>query len=57
MLLTVSPVPLAATTTDNQVLVPTTYSKSVLRSVAGVPAILIANSAAMPTLPSRTILN
>ena len=35
MLLTVSPVPLAATATDNHVLVATTYSKSVLRSVAG----------------------
>ncbi len=35
MLLTVSPVPLAATATDNHVLVATTWSKSVLRSVAG----------------------
>ena len=35
MLLTVSPVPLAATASDNHVLVATTYSKSVLRSVAG----------------------
>jgi hypothetical protein len=35
LLLTVSPVPLAATATDNHVLVATTYSKSVLRSVAG----------------------
>ncbi len=35
MLLTVSPVPLAATATQNHVLVATTYSKSVLRSVAG----------------------
>ncbi len=35
MLLTVSPVPLAATATDNHVLVATTYSKSVLRGVAG----------------------
>lgn len=35
MLLTVSPVPLAATATDNHVLVATTYSKSVLRAVAG----------------------
>lgn len=35
MLLTVSPVPLAATATSNHVLVATTYSKSVLRSVAG----------------------
>lgn len=34
-ILTVSPVPLAATATDNHVLVATTYSKSVLRSVAG----------------------
>lgn len=35
MLLTVSPVPLAATATDDHVLVATTYSKSVLRTVAG----------------------
>lgn len=35
MLLTVSPVPLAATATQNHVLVATTYSKAVLRSVAG----------------------
>ena len=35
MLLTVSPVPLAATATSNHILVATTYSKSVLRSVAG----------------------
>lgn len=35
MLLTVSPVPLAATATDDHVLVATTYSKSVLRAVAG----------------------
>jgi len=35
ILLTVSPVPLAATATDNHVLVATTWSKSVLRSVAG----------------------
>jgi hypothetical protein len=35
MLLTVSPVPLAATATDGHVLVATTYSKSVLRAVAG----------------------
>jgi hypothetical protein len=35
MLLTVSPVPLTATATENHVLVATTYSKSVLRSVAG----------------------
>jgi hypothetical protein len=35
ILLTVSPVPLAATATDNHVLVATTYSKAVLRSVAG----------------------
>lgn len=34
-LLTVSPVPLTATATDNHVLVATTYSKSTLRSVAG----------------------
>lgn len=34
MLLTVSPVPLAATATEEHVLVATTYSKSVLRSVA-----------------------
>ena len=34
-LLTVSPVPLAATASGNHVLVATTYSKSVLRSVAG----------------------
>lgn len=35
MLLTVSPVPLAATATKEHVLVATTYSKAVLRSVAG----------------------
>lgn len=35
MLLTVSPVPLAATATQNHVLVATIYSKSVLRAVAG----------------------
>ncbi len=35
MLLTVSPVPLAATATQHHVLVATTYSKSVLRTVAG----------------------
>lgn len=35
VLLTVSPVPLTATASDNHVLVATTYSKSVLRSVAG----------------------
>ncbi|MDT9702080.1 GSCFA domain-containing protein, partial [Streptomyces sp. P17] len=35
MLLTVSPVPLAATATQNHVMVATSYSKSVLRSVAG----------------------
>ncbi len=35
VILTVSPVPLTATATDNHVLVATTYSKSVLRSVAG----------------------
>ena len=34
-LLTVSPVPLAATASDKHVLVATTYSKSVLRAVAG----------------------
>jgi hypothetical protein len=35
ILLTVSPVPLTATATDEHVLVATTYSKSVLRAVAG----------------------
>ena len=35
MLLTVSPVPLAATASNNHVLVATSYSKSVLRAVAG----------------------
>lgn len=35
MLLTVSPVPLAATATKNHVLVASTYSKAVLRAVAG----------------------
>ena len=35
VLLTVSPVPLTATMTDNHVLVATTWSKSVLRAVAG----------------------
>ena len=33
--MTVSPVPLAATATDKNVLVATSYSKSVLRAVAG----------------------
>ncbi|WGI23061.1 GSCFA domain-containing protein [Amylibacter sp. IMCC11727] len=35
VLLTVSPVPLTATASDDHVLAATTYSKSVLRSVAG----------------------
>lgn len=35
MLLTISPVPLKATATDNHILSATTYSKSVLRAVAG----------------------
>ena len=35
ILLTVSPVPLAATATENHVMVATVYSKSVLRAVAG----------------------
>ncbi len=35
MLMTVSPVPLVATATDSNVVVATTYSKSVLRAVAG----------------------
>lgn len=35
IVLTVSPVPLTATATDSHVLVATTYSKSVLRAVAG----------------------
>ncbi len=35
IILTVSPVPLTATASDNHVLVATTYSKSVLRAVAG----------------------
>ena len=35
ILLTVSPVPLTATASENHVLVATTYSKSVLRAVAG----------------------
>jgi len=35
ILLTVSPVPLTATATNDHVLVATTYSKSVLRAVAG----------------------
>jgi len=34
-ILTISPVPLTATATDNHVLVATTYSKATLRSVAG----------------------
>lgn len=37
-MLTVSPVPLTATASDNHVLVATTYSKSVLRAVAGAQA-------------------
>ena len=35
ILLTVSPVPLAATATDNHVLIATSYSKAVLRAIAG----------------------
>ncbi|MBV9992784.1 MAG: GSCFA domain-containing protein [Alphaproteobacteria bacterium] len=35
VILTVSPVPLTATATDDHVLIATTYSKSVLRAVAG----------------------
>src|SRR5436309_8943046 len=35
MILTVSPVPLTATASDHHVLLATTYSKSVLRTVAG----------------------
>lgn len=38
ILLTVSPVPLTATYTDEHVLVATTYSKSILRAVAGAAA-------------------
>lgn len=43
IILTVSPVPLTATATDDHVLIATTYSKSILRSVAGALAAECAN--------------
>lgn len=42
-ILTVSPVPLTATATDDHVLVATTYSKAVLRAVAGTAAATLAD--------------
>jgi hypothetical protein len=53
MLLTVSPVPLTATATDDHVLVATTYSKSVLRGVAGE---LAADHDAISYFPSYEII-
>ena len=53
VLLTVSPVPLTATATDAHVLVATTYSKSVLRAVAGDVA---ANRALIDYFPSYEII-
>ena len=53
VLLTVSPVPLTATATHAHVLVATTYSKSVLRAVAGDVA---ANSALVDYFPSYEII-
>lgn len=54
MLLTVSPVPLAATATDNHVMVATSYSKSVLRAVAGD---LVAELDDVSYFPSYEIIN
>ena len=48
-LVTVSPVPLTATATDEHVLVATTYSKSVLRSVAGALAMEFADIDYVPS--------
>jgi len=53
VLLTVSPVPLTATATQDHVLVATTYSKSVLRAVAGDVA---ANHAQVDYFPSYEII-
>jgi hypothetical protein len=53
-LLTVSPVPLAATASGNHVLVATTHSKSVLRAVAGQ---LTAELADVDYFPSYEIVN
>jgi hypothetical protein len=52
-LVTVSPVPLTATASDHHVLVATTYSKSVLRSVAGA---LAAEFADIDYVPSYEII-
>lgn len=53
-ILTVSPVPLTATKSDNHVLVATMYSKSVLRAVAGQIA---ANHKMVDYFPSYEIIN
>lgn len=53
LLLTVSPVPLTATASDQHVLVATTYSKSVLRGVAGE---LAASHADIDYFPSYEII-
>jgi len=53
ILLTVSPVPLTATATDQHVIAATTYSKSVLRAVAGDVA---ATSAEIDYFPSYEII-
>ncbi len=53
MLLTVSPVPLTATATDEHVLSATTYSKSVLRAVAGK---LAGNHADIDYFPSYELI-
>lgn len=54
ILLTVSPVPLTATFSNHHILPATTYSKSVLRSVAGQLAI---NNAHIDYFPSYEIIN
>ena len=53
LILTVSPVPLTATATDEHVLVATTYSKSVLRAAAGT---LASRSPAIDYFPSFEII-
>ncbi len=54
LLLTVSPVPLTATATDEHVLVATTYSKSLLRAVAGA---LSASRSDIDYFPSYEIIS
>jgi hypothetical protein len=54
ILLTVSPVPLTATASGQHVLVATTYSKSVLRAVAGE---LVAASSSVDYFPSYEIIS